>query len=183
MNAARIRALVVVGVLMVGSLTLTFLAVHRDTQSTASYLTSCSNKSVPVVTSPLPSPSQITLKIWNGAQVPGLALSVAEDFRHRGFNVEKVGTHDDKPPVNTVAEIYYGPKTVAAAQVVRAEFLLTDPSEVSEMHFNIKDMSTDVDVVLGKSFRQLGAHTEVNQAIAALGVPKAPPGTCARSGA
>ena len=181
MNAARIRALIVVGVLMVGSLTLTFLAVHRDTQSAANYLSTCGDKAVPVITSPLPAANQITLKVWNGSQVPGLAQSVAEEFRYRGFNVEKVGAHDDKPAINGVAAIYYGPKTVAAAQVVRAEFLMTDPSEVNEMHFSIKDMSTDVDVVLGKSFRQLGAHTEVNQAIAALGVPNPPPGTCAKS--
>ena len=37
-------------------------------------------------------------------------------------------------------------------------------------------------MVIGKGFRQLGARTEVNQAIAALGTPAAPKGTCAQRG-
>ena len=81
-----------------------------------------------------------------------------------------------------MANIYFDPSTVAAAQVVRAEFLMTDQSQISAMKFNIKSKSKVIDVVIGKGFRQLGARTEVNQAIAALGTPTAPKGTCAQRG-
>ena len=48
------------------------------------------------------------------------------------------------------------------------------------MHFSLKNKTKVVEVVIGTGFRQLGAKTEVNQAIAALGTPAAPAGTCAQ---
>lgn len=181
MNAARVRALAVVGTLMVGALVLTFVTIHRDTQTHANYLSNCPANEVPVVTRPLPNTNAITIKVWNASQRVGLAEQVADDFRHRGFNVEKVGAHDNKPTFTGIANFYYGPSMVAGAWVVRAYFLMTDPGEISAMHFDLKNKTNVVDVVLGKGFRQLGAKTEVNQAIAALGVPDAPTGTCAET--
>ena len=64
------------------------------------------------------------------------------------------------------------------AWVVRAEFLLADPNSTQGMHFSLTNKSKVVQVVIGTGFRQLGAKTEVNQAIAALGTPPAPAGTC-----
>jgi hypothetical protein len=168
--------------LVIAALVLTLITTSRDTQTHASYLSSCPAKSVPVVTNPLPPRNNITLKIWNGANQPGLAETVAEDLQHRGYNVEKVGDKDNKPTFNGVANIYFDPSTVAAAWVVRAEFLMTDASQIHAMKFNIKSKSKVIDVVIGKGFRQLGARTEVNQAIAALGTPPAPTGTCAQNG-
>jgi hypothetical protein len=173
---------------MVSALILVFYTMHKDTQTHASYLHDCAPGSIPVVVHPLPDETQINLKVWNGSNVPGEAEKVASDFTHRGFKVAKVGKHDNKPVFNGVAQLYYGPSTVGAAWVVRAYFLMTnlDPKnpaqfDMSNMHFDPKRKSNVVDVVLGKSFRQLGARTEVNQAIAALGTPNAPPGTCAES--
>ena len=182
MTAARIRSLVIVGVLVIAAVVLTIITTSRDTQTHASYLSSCPAKSIPVITSPLPARGDITIKVWNGANQPGLAQTVAEDLQHRGYRVEKVGTKDNKPTFSGVANIYFDPSTVAAAQVVRAEFLMTDQSQISAMKFNIKSKSKVIDVVIGKGFRQLGARTEVNQAIAALGTPTAPKGTCAQRG-
>ena len=182
MNAARIRALVVVGTLMVGALTLVFVTVHRDTQTHADYLAGCPARSVIVVTSPLPNRNEVTVKVWNASSRPGLAETVAEQLRHRGYQVQKVGPKDNKPTIEGVAAIYYGPRTVGGAWVVRAELLMTDIGQMDAMHFNIKSTSTVVDLVLGRDFRQLGAITEVNQALAALGTPDAPPGTCAQRG-
>jgi hypothetical protein len=181
MTAARVRSLVIVGVIVIAAVVLALIATKRDTQTHASYLSSCPANTVPIVTTPLPARDAITIKLWNGANQPGLAQTVAEELRHRGYNVEKVGTRDNRPAITSVANIYYGPATVAAAQVVRAEFLMTQPSEDRLMKFNIKSKSKVVDVVIGKGFKQLGARTEVNQAIAALGAPLAPAGTCART--
>lgn len=181
MNAARIRAIVIVGVLLIAAAVLAKFTISDDKQSKTSYANSCPAGTVPVVTSPLPDYSQINLKIYNGSKVPGLAQNLANQLSHRGFKVQKVGAHDDKPVTNDVVDLYYGPNTIAAAWVVRAEFLLSDPTNNRGMHFNIKNKSTVVQVVVGKGFRQLGAKTEVNQAIAALKTPTAPPGTCANN--
>lgn len=188
MNAARIRALAAVSTLMVGALVLVFFTVHKDSQTNASYLNSCPKGSVAVVTSPLPDTDQISLKVWNGSNVPGQAENVAAEFTHRGFQVAKVGKKDNRPVTDAVVQLYYGPNAVGAAWVIRAYFLLTnmDPKnptqfDMSNMHFDVKSKSNVVDVVLGKAFRQLGAETEVNQAIAALGTPTAPQGTCAET--
>ncbi|HKD99310.1 MAG TPA: LytR C-terminal domain-containing protein [Micromonosporaceae bacterium] len=181
MNAARIRAFVIVGLIMVGALVTAFVTIGKDSQTRAHYTSDCPTGSIPVHVSSLPPVNEINLKIWNASEHAGLAEQVADDFRHRGFNVAKVGTHDNKPTFNGVANIYYGPSTIAGAWVVRSYLLLTGDGTSSAMHFDIKRTSNVIDVVLGKGFRQLGAKTEVNSAIAALGTPNPPPGTCSVS--
>jgi NAD(P)H-hydrate repair Nnr-like enzyme with NAD(P)H-hydrate epimerase domain len=182
MTAARVRALAIVAVLVIAAVVLTIVTVDGDKQTHASYLSNCPAKAIPVVVKPLPERNEITIKVWNAGASAGDATSVAEDLRHRGYSVEKVGPKDNKPAISGVADIYYGPNTVAAAQVVRAEFLMTTTDQNQNMKFNIKSKSKVVDVLIGKSFRQLGATTEVNQAIAALGSPTAPTGTCPKTG-
>jgi LytR cell envelope-related transcriptional attenuator len=183
MNAARIRALVIVGLLFISAVVLAKITISGDKQSHTNYDTgSCPAAAVKVVTNPLPDYSQINLKIYNGSKIPGEAQNVADQFSHRGFKVAPVGKGDDKPTTTDVADISYGPKTLGAAWVVRAEFLLTDLAHTeSMMHFDIKNTSNVVVVTVGTGFRQLGAKTEVNQAFAALGTPPAPAGTCAEN--
>lgn len=181
MNVARIRALAAVSALVIATLFLVYYTVHRDSQTHASYAVGCPAGTIAIVTSPLPNTNTITLKVWNGSNRPGLAEQVAGDFRQRGFVVQPVGKSDNKPVTSEVASISYGPQTVGAAWVVRAYFLMTDAASDANMHFDLKRTTKVIDVVLGKGFRQLGAPTEVNQAIAALGTPNAPPGTCAHN--
>jgi hypothetical protein len=178
MNAARIRALAIVGVLLVSAVVVAKIALSDDTQTHASYSDSCSSNAIKVVTNPLPDYPQINLKIYNGSKVPGRAQDIALQLRHRGFVVQDVGKHDDKPTISDIADIYFGPNTLGAAWVVRAEFLLADPTQPQGMHFSLTNKSKVVQVVVGTGYRQLGAKTEVNQAVAALGTPPAPPGTC-----
>jgi LytR cell envelope-related transcriptional attenuator len=179
MNAARIRAIAIVGVLAIAAGVLTKVAISDDKQSRTNFTAKCAPHLVPVVTDPLPDYNQITLKIYNGSKVPGQAKNLAAEFSHRNFKVEDVGAHDDKPTISDVADLYYGPKTLAAAWVVRSEFLLSNPNVNQGMYFNIKNTSNVVVVVIGTGFKELGAKTEVNQSIAALKLPSAPPGTCA----
>ena len=54
MNAARIRALVIVGVLLVASIVLVKITISDDKQSHASYTNSCPAGTIAVVTDPLP---------------------------------------------------------------------------------------------------------------------------------
>ena len=59
-----------------------------------------------------------------------------------------------------------------AGWLLRAYF----PDARSE--FNAARPDAPVDVILGASFRNVPTATEVNQGIAQLGRPGAPPGTC-----
>jgi hypothetical protein len=178
MNAARIRALSIVGLLVIAAAALAFYTMGNDTQKKANYNKLCAANLVPITTK-LPDEKEITLKIYNGTKTPGLAESLSERFRHFGFKVQPVDRKkDNRATTDAVAVITYGPKTVAAAQVVRAYFLMTDPSTDSNMQFSLKNTSPVVAVTIGGGYRQLGAPTEVHQAIAALGTPAAPPGTC-----
>ncbi len=179
MNAGRIRSIVIVGVLLIAAVVLTKVAISDDKQSHTSYADTCPAGLVPIVTDPLPDYDQINLRLFNGSSVPGAAQDLANELSHRGFKVAKVGAHDDAKSTPDIADLYYGPSTVAAAWVVRAEFLLSDPSSNQGMYFDIKNKTNYVKIVIGRNFRELGAKTEVNQAIAALKTPTPPPGTCA----
>jgi hypothetical protein len=178
MNAARIRALAIVGVLAIAAGVLTKVAISDDKQAHASYLTTCPADKVAVVTSPLPDYDQITLKVYNGSKVPGLAQNIGQQLAHRGFKVEPYSPKDDKPTTPDVADLDYGPKTLAAAWVVRSEFLLSNPTDNRGMNFKLTDMSDVVVVIVGTGYKELGAKTAVNQSIAALRTPTPPPGTC-----
>jgi hypothetical protein len=120
----------------------------------------------------LPVPGQVRLMVLNGSGVPGKAKDVIAQLGQRGFQV--LATTTDEPPVDEVALIRYGPRTVGAAQVVRAYFL-----DQAKPEFSINDRDDLVEIVLGTRFRELGTKTEVNQMMAQLGQPTAPPGTCA----
>jgi LytR cell envelope-related transcriptional attenuator len=172
MSLARVRALVLVSALVVCAVVLVILAIVRDKQSAASYgAGSCPADSVPIQTKPLPDENKIKINVFNGTKRAGLASAVAEDFRSRKFGVGQV--KDSSTAYKGIALIRYGPKEVAAASVVNAYFLGD-----ATMQFNIKRTDDVVDVVLGAQYKALGTPTDVHQAIAQLGNPSPPPGTC-----
>ncbi len=85
----------------------------------------------------------------------------------------KSGNDPAKKPVTKVAALRYGPKAVGAAWLLRAYFL-----NQADPQFDTKRTDDVVDVVIGTAFKQLATTTEVNQALAQLGDPVLPPGTC-----
>ena len=139
---------------------------------------SCPAGAVPALTALIPE-SAITVKIYNGSKTVGLSQDVGVDLEHRGFTVNPTSNSDVKPRTAAIAEISYGPKTVGAAQVVRAYFSMIERATDRNMHFDINNTSDVVNVTVGSGFRLISAPTEVHQDIAALGRPSAPPGTCA----
>jgi hypothetical protein len=171
MSLARVRALVLVSALVICAVVLVLLAIVKDKQSSASYgADSCPPGSVPVKTKPLPDENKIKLNVYNGTNRVGLASQVADDFRSRKFTVGKV---KDTARYKGIALIRYGPREVAAASVVNAYFLGD-----ADLQFNIKRTDDVIDVVLGAQYKALGTPTDVHQAIAQLGNPSPPPGTC-----
>jgi hypothetical protein len=190
MSLARARAVAIVGTLVLAAVIVVVMAVVKDKQSNASYgPNGCGAGQIRVHTRPLPQPAQIKVNVYNGTgvatgnpkkpitgNVQGLAGIVADDLRNRGF---VVGTVAERPQNYTGgAKLIYGPKALAGASVVRAQFVgQDDPGG-----FNLKRTEDTVDIVLGSSFKELGSKTEVNQKIAQLGNPSPPPGTCESDG-
>jgi hypothetical protein len=172
MSFARVRALVIVGILFAGAVVAVTLAMVRDTQTVAQTVVGCPPDHV-LADTRLPENKDVKINVMNATSQPGLGEQVAADFRNREFTVVNPPTND-KRRVEGVAVLRYGPKTVGAAQLLRAYFL-----DEAETEFDIERTDDIVDVVIGQKYRQLGTVTEVNQSIGQLGEPELPKGTCA----
>lgn len=171
MSFARVRALVVVGVLVVLALTFVVVALVRDSQDGTNVAEECPQGWKRLDTR-LRKPEEIKINVYNTTSTTGLASSVANDFRYRKFQVLKEGNNRKK--VEGIAVVRYGPKGFGSWQLLRAYFL-----NEAEPEFDPERPDDVVDVFLGPDFQQLGTTTEVNQALSAIaGVPEFPAETC-----
>jgi hypothetical protein len=171
MTLSRARALVLVSLLVVAALILVIVAVVKDRQTSSSFGKSCPAGTVKIRTRPLPDTNQIKVNVFNGTTTVGLATTVADEFRNRGFTV---GTVQDAPQkYDGTAKLAYGRNEIAAAAVVNSYFLVK-----AEYAFDIKRTDEVVDVTIGAKYTKLGTKTEVNQAQAQIGNPSPPAGTC-----
>jgi hypothetical protein len=173
MSLARLRALVIVGVLVLTAGILVIVTLVKDRQSGVANATSCPAGKVPVVLTFPEKSEDIKINIINVTTSPALAGQVADDFRSRKVTVLSEKNEPAAKPLQAVAQLRYGPKAVGTAWLVRAYFLNS-----AVLQFDIKREGDAVDVVLGTQFKQLGTTTEVNQALAAAGHPRLPAGTC-----
>jgi LytR cell envelope-related transcriptional attenuator len=113
---------------------------------------------------------QVTVNVYNGTSQASLGTAVAQELASRRLKIGLVRAAENGPYPQTI--IRFGPESVGAAWLLRAYF----PDAVSE--FNVARPDVPVDVILGASFRNVPTVTEVNQGVAQLGRPVAPPGTC-----
>jgi hypothetical protein len=173
MTFARIRALVVVGILLVAALVTVVMALSKDTQEGVTAVDSCPPGAIPAQAK-MPERSQVKLRVYNGTKRFGLANTIGAEFKQRGFVVTKMQNAPGNRTYKDIAIIKFGPKALGSAQLVLANFL----GEAS-MQFDLKRKDDLVDVYLGTGFQQLATRIEVNQSIAALQEPKLPEGTCA----
>lgn len=179
MHMTRIRALAVVGTLAIAALVLVVITISRDTQTSGAQAADCKPGHVPVSLT-MPDEPAVNINVFNATQTQGLGSNVGADFTNRKFKVlkvegEKVDGKDTYYP-DVVAILRYGPKTVGAAHLVRAYFL-----NDATMQFDLKREDDVVDVVVGGNFKQLATPTEMRQAVAILGHPTLPPGTCKKA--
>ncbi|TDB80879.1 LytR family transcriptional regulator [Micromonospora sp. KC721] len=170
MSFARVRALVVVGLLAVVALVFVVVAIVKDSQSGAGANGGCP-EGWPLADVALRERKDVKLNVINATDRPGLAGEVADEFRNRQFQVKKVT--DQKKQVDRVAVLRFGPKGVGSAHLLLAYFLGN-----ADTKFEVERQDDTVDVVLGSDFQQLATTTEVNQSLGDLGSPTAPPGTC-----
>lgn len=171
MTFARVRALVVVGVLVVAALVFVVVALVRDSQGGAAPVASCPDGWARVDLK-LREEKDIKINVFNATDTVGLANSVAEDFANRKFQVKKKG--NDNKGLEDVAVLRFGPKAVGSAHVIQAYFLAKAKNE-----YDPKREDDVVDVVIGDAFQQLATPTEKNQSLVDLGSPQLPAQSCA----
>jgi hypothetical protein len=171
MSFARVRALVVISVLAVAAIVFVVVALVRDSQGGVEAGNGCADDAPKAVVTLPDDTDQVKIRVLNGTKTQGLADRVTDDFKNRGFKMQKPG--ESKRKFGGIAMIQYGPKAVGNAQLVNAYFL-----GKAKPVYNAKRTNDVVDVVVGTGYRQLATSTEVNQALIALGEPKVPPGAC-----
>jgi Na+-translocating ferredoxin:NAD+ oxidoreductase RnfG subunit len=171
MSFARVRALVVVGVLAVAAVVFVVVALVRDTQGDAVAGGGCPDGSVMANVTLPDDPEQVTVKVYNGTKTPGLADNVTNEFKNRRFKTVKPA--ENKKKVEDVAVMRYGPEAVGSAWLLRAYFL-----NQADVQYDAKRKGAVVDVVIGSGFQQLATTTEVNQSLVELGEPEVPLGAC-----
>ncbi|MBE1488064.1 LytR C-terminal domain-containing protein [Plantactinospora soyae] len=174
MSFARVRALIVVGVL--AGIALVFVAVTlvRDTQAGQDTAEACPD-GYKLADARLRLPEDIKINVFNATSTPNQANEVKDDFQNRKFKVLKAGNEPKNKGVDRVAVLRYGPKGVGSYHVLKAYFLNEATPE-----FDLKRDTDVVDVVIGDEFKQLATQTEVSQALAqGGGGPQLPAQTCA----
>ncbi|MET8149941.1 LytR C-terminal domain-containing protein [Actinoplanes sp. NPDC049668] len=171
MSFARVRALVVVGVLAVAAVVFVVVALVRDTQGDAVAGGGCPDGSVMANVTLPDDPEQVTVKVFNGTDTAGLADSVTNEFKNRRFKAQKPA--ENKKKVDGVAVMRYGPEAVGSAWLLRAYFL-----NQADVQYDAKRKGAIVDIVVGSDFQQLATTTEVNQSLVELGEPELPVGAC-----
>jgi hypothetical protein len=174
MSFARVRAFVIVGVLVILAIGFVGFALAKDTQRGATVAVSCP-EGWPRADLRLRSAEEIKINVYNATDKVNLANAVGDDFKNRKFQVLKKG--NDKTGVEGVAVLRYGPKAVGSAHVLRAYFL----DEATQEYDPAREDDV-VDVVVGESFKQLATTTEVNQALVEIKNPSLPEQACPMPG-
>jgi hypothetical protein len=175
MTFARIRALVIVGVLVVAATVVVVIALLNDRQKDSNLTGGCPNDAV-IADLRLPQEKDVKIKLYNASGGVVSTGSFANTLAHRGFQVSTANPGEEpQAPLSEVAVVRYGPKAVGKAWVVQAYFINDVTPE-----FQIKRPDDVVDVVIGSGFKKLATVSEVKQALWQVGRPLAPPGTCAR---
>jgi hypothetical protein len=173
MSFARVRALIVVGVLAVAAIVIVVVALVKDTQGDATTGQNCPPGS-PLADMQLPDdPAEVTVRVINGTGTQGLADAVTNDFKNRRFGVQKPS--ESKAKYKGTAQLKFGPDGVGKAQLLRAYFLNN-----SENVYDPKRKGDAIDIVIGQKYRSLATTTEVNQSLVEIGMPTLPPGACVK---
>jgi LytR cell envelope-related transcriptional attenuator len=173
MTFARVRALVLVGFLVVAAAVVAAVVIGQDSQRGAA--SAGCPADWPRADMTLHGTRDIVVAVFNGGSRSGTAAAVAGDFRNRDFHVRPLREPAKQERVKGVAVLRYGPEAVGAAHVVRAYFL-----GKATLDYDAARRGAQVDVVVGEKFQSLAQPTDVNIALADMGHPKVPPGTCVR---
>jgi hypothetical protein len=170
MSLARVRALVVLGTLVVLAAVAAGWAIAKDSES-GNAGAACVKTTVPFDSAVPVAAGRVRLNIYNATTQVGLANRVADELRARGFRVGQVGNDPLDETVSAVAQIRYGPQGAGAAQMLRAVFPGAEPKLVERP-------DAGVDVVLGMRYERLATGAEYAAERQRLGTPTPPPELC-----
>ncbi|HEV2088376.1 MAG TPA: LytR C-terminal domain-containing protein [Cryptosporangiaceae bacterium] len=160
MSLARVRALVVLGVLTFVALVSVVWAMVTDSRSEGTVNAACATASAAAI----PAPKTVKVRVFNATDRPGLATTVRKALGKRGFVVIEVGNDPQAEEVTKPALIRYGPKGVGAAQLLRAHFTGAEIQDDER-----KDAT--IDIVLGPQYTDLTPQAEVKAQLADLPPP------------
>ncbi|MCX5074348.1 LytR C-terminal domain-containing protein [Streptomyces sp. NPDC054949] len=123
----------------------------------------------------LPKPAEITVNVYNATPRAGLAKLVGDELKKRGFTIGQVGNapaaFDKKVP--GIGILLGAPTTDKAAYSVLGTQLtgVTLQNDTRE--------GTDIDLILGNTFKELNTKADADKALATLAHPvPAPAKTC-----
>jgi len=173
MSLARLRALIIVGVLVAAAAILVTVTIVKDTQADSAVEAECGPGDVPANIRFPTKPEDVKIHVVNASNLSGVHGQVANEFRSRKISVLSEKADPTAKKLDVVAHVRYGPNVVGSAWLLKAHFL-----NDATLQFDINRKGDEIDVVVGNKFKQLGSTTEVNQALAAAGNPTLPPGTC-----
>lgn len=173
MSFARARALVIVGALVVCALIVAVVALVKDSEGDPSGIGGCPAGAV-IADLQLHPEKELKINLFDGTGGTSSTLGVGNELGFRGFQVNRVDTRAKPiPAIKEPAIVRYGPKAVGGAQVVQAYFL-----DEATLDFQLNRDDASIDVVIGTGFKKLATTSEVKQALAQMGRPSEPPGTC-----
>ncbi len=104
-------------------------------------------------------PATVSLRVFNATETAGLAQTVADALKERGFVVDEIANDSSGREVTGVGELRHGPRGTDAADFVR----LTVPGAGD---FLDTRADATVDVVIGPEFTTLATPEEVAAALA-----------------
>lgn len=162
-------ALAFIGALCLLTAIVWFRVIHRSDGSPAPTPSSCSSASTAHVAAPkvVPHPPTVSVLVLNSTNRSGIATSTKKQLQKRGFKVTDAkndsATYGGHGLVNGVAEIRYGPASLASATLLtfyfpHAQLKLTDAS------------SNVVAVSLGRKFHAVASPKAVRAAMHAAHV-------------
>ncbi|MCB5168891.1 LytR C-terminal domain-containing protein [Streptomyces bambusae] len=119
----------------------------------------------------LPEPGQITVNVYNATPRSGLAKSVGDELKKRGFRVGKVGNApaDFDKKVAGTGILLGSPKTDRALYSVLGTQLPGAAQQTDARE------TADVDLILGTAFKQLSTKEDADRALAAMARPAPAP--------
>jgi LytR cell envelope-related transcriptional attenuator len=143
MSLARVRALIVIGVLALIALSTVVWAIVKDGQTKPHSETVACEGEVKVQTA-IPPAASVKLRVFNATDVTGLAGTAKTQLMQAGFR--NITTGNATEAVDATAQVRYGPAGVGAAYLVRAHV----KNSTAEPDDSRKDAT--VDLILGNDY-------------------------------
>jgi hypothetical protein len=147
MTLARVRALIVLGVLSLMAVVSVVWAIATDAQPSKRLADPCAQASASAAA--IPPAKAVKVRVYNATDRNGLANIARTLLIRRGFTVIQVGNDPQRDVLTAGAQIRYGAKGIGAAQLLHAHVpyaeLISDDRE-----------NPTVDLVLGPTSPSFG---------------------------